>query len=381
MIELPISGIKRIQEMVKHNPEYISFAIGSLELGGIPQQVKDYVQTLMPTIKTDYYDSNWGVLPFREKIVHVLAQRYGAHLPLNRVLATHGCMGALSLIYFSVLEPGDEVVIPEPYYPPYATLAKVARCTPVLVSMAAPAGSDRLWEMDIEKIKAAVTPRTKIIIFSNPSNPLGSVMPLSDIENLMYWCDQRGIYLVIDEAYRDYAFTPAYQTAFPLVSKSSHLIVTSTFSKMMAMSGWRVGFVVASEELTHAMASVQNTLFNCCNNIAQYAAMFSLDHPEFTEQFRVRIEKGLNTVFTELKPLFDAGIFCCEKPEGGFFVLLKTDQVDATDLCMSILKQAKVALVPGKSFGPSAASYLRLCFAREEDVLQEGLFRLKSFFM
>lgn len=381
MLELPISGIKKIEEMAKADPGCISLALGSLELGGIPQQIKQHVQDLMTSTTTDYYDSSWGVFAFRQKIVDVLFKQYGLQVPVSRVLATHGCMGALANVYLSVLEPGDEVIIPEPCYPPYAMLARVARSVPVFVSMINHSGGNDLWDMDLEKIKAAVTPRTKIVIFSNPCNPLGVVVSLAKIDELAAWCDQRGIYLIIDEAYREYAFSDVYQSALSLLNTRSHLICVSTFSKNMAMSGWRVGYIVAPEPLAKIMSGVQNAIFNCLNNVSQYAAMYSLDHPEFVDVFRARIQLLRDKVLYELQPLKDRGLITYQKPDGGFFLFVKTNQADATEMCMNILQNAKVAVVPGKPFGPSGNPYFRICFARQEPLLLEGIARLKSFFM
>lgn len=382
MLEIPLSGIKKIEEIAKSSSEYISLSQGSIKVGGIPQQIKRHVQGLLDTDQTDYYESCWGLKPLREKLAETLSARYNTDITINHVLPTHGCIGGLSLIYLSILSPGDEVIIPEPAYPAYTILAQASRATPVYVSMFnAQADGTDLWQLDIEKIKAATTPKTKIIVFSNPCNPLGIVVPQSTIKQLLAWCQERSIFLVVDEAYRDYAFDGQYESSIPLVTQSEWLISAQTFSKNMAMSGWRVGYLVIPLRLNKIFAGMQDALLNCLNNTAQFAAIYALQHPEFTQEFHKIIRHNRDVTMERLKPLIDNKIIQLQKPAGGFFAFMKTELPDATDLCMSILHTAKVSLVPGSSFGPSGKPFLRLCYARETHILEEGLDRLVKYFM
>jgi aspartate/methionine/tyrosine aminotransferase len=237
------------------------------------------------------------------------------------------------------------------------------------------------FNLNLEKIKKATTSRTKIIVLANPGNPSGMIVPLATLKELLAWCEQRGIFLVVDEAYRDYTFVPEYQSVLPLVSQSEWLICANTFSKNMAMSGWRIGYLVVPQRIIKALAGMQDTLLNCLNNTAQYAAMYALDHPELTAVFHRMVKKNRDLTMLLLQPLVENKIITTIDPQGGLFMFFKTEHADATDLCMSILQKAKVALVPGQSFGPSGAPFLRLCYARDTLLLQEGITRLVSFFV
>lgn len=382
MLEIPMSGIKKIEEIAKSSDEYISLSQGSIKIGGIPELVKQHVAELLKTDKTDYYESCWGLKPLREKLSSVLSARYNTTITPNQTLPTHGAIGGLTLLYLTLLGQDDEIIIPEPAYPAYSILAKATRSKTVYVSCRNdnPDGSSS-FQLDVEKIKAATTPRTKMIIFSNPWNPLGIVVPPSTMNELVAWCEKNGIYLVIDEAYRDYVYQENYQTAIPLVSTSEWVICVNTFSKNMAMSGWRIGYLLVPEKLPRALAGMQDALLNCLNNTAQYAAIFALDHPELTEFFHKQVQINRDMTISMLQPLVDRGIMSFNTPTGSFFLFMKTDQADATDLCMSILNTAKVSLIPGSSFGPSGAPFLRLCYARETAVLEEGLHRLVNYFV
>ena len=380
MLEIPLSGIKKIEEIAQSSSEYISLSQGSIKVGGIPQQVKGYVQELLNSDKTDYYDSCWGLKVLREKIATTLSARHGVHININQVLPTHGCIGGLSLLYLTLLNPGDEVIIPEPAYPAYNILAQASRCEVKYVSCLVP-GTLSSWVLDVDAIKQAITPKTKMIVFSNPSNPTGNIIPPATLEALITLCDSRGIYLVIDEAYREYVFDGDYTSAITLLHKSPFVISANSFSKSMAMSGWRVGYLLVHEQLTRPLAGMQDALLNCLNNTAQYAAMYALGHPTLTTEMYTKVLHNRDYALNRLKPLLDAGIFSVQKPSGGFFLFLRTQFADGTDLCMDILNSAKVGLIPGKTFGPSAAPFIRLCYARDPEILEEGIDRLVKYFI
>ncbi len=383
MLQIPLSGIKRIEEVVNSSNEYISLSQGALKIGGIPAPVKQFVQTILDTTKTDSYGSSFGLKELRETIAQIQSAKYNNTISSSQVLPTHGGIGALSLIFLNQLEAGDEVIIPEPAYPAYAILAQTARAKSVFVScLKTPENNSTVtWEINIDKIKAATTPKTKIIVFSNPTNPTGLVIPKSTILDLLAWCEQKGIYLIIDEAYRDYIFDKSFESMLSIAGKSERLIVISSFSKNMAMSGWRIGYLVAHENLIPTLSGIQDALLNCLNNTAQYAAMYAMTRPDLVEELAKKVQDGKDAAITYIQPLVERGIFSFENPKGGFFLFLKTDQNDATDLCMSILNKAKVGMVPGSSFGISGKPFIRLCFARDTKVIETGIDRLKKYFL
>lgn len=383
MLQIPLSGIKRIEEVVNSSNEYISLSQGALKIGGIPAPVKQFVKTILDTTKTDSYGSSFGLKELRETIAQIQSARYNNTITPSQVLPTHGGIGALSLVFLNQLEAGDEVIIPEPAYPSYAILAQTARAKAVFVSCLKDSGDNSkvMWEIDVDKIKAATTPKTKIIVFSNPTNPTGLVIPKSTILELLDWCEQKGIYLVVDEAYRDYFFDESFESMLSIAGQSERLITISSFSKNMAMSGWRIGYLVAHESLIPTLSGIQDALLNCLNNTAQYAAMYAMTRPDLVEELAKKVQAGKDAAVSCMQPLVDKGIFSFEIPKGGFFLFLKTDQADATDLCLSILNKAKVGMIPGSTFGTSGKPFIRLCFARDTEVIETGIDRLKKYFL
>ena len=149
----------------------------------------------------------------------------------------------------------------------------------------------------------------------------------------------------------------------------------------MAMSGWRVGYMIIPEKLNFPVGRMQDALLNCPNVPAQYAALYALEHEEFTINFHNIIKNNLELTCKLLQPLVEKNILTFQKPKGSFFMFLKTEHPDSESLCMDILKKEKLALIPGKFFGNSGKSFLRLCYAREAKILQEGLKRLNNYFL
>jgi aspartate/methionine/tyrosine aminotransferase len=380
MLNIPLSGIKKIESIAKSSNEYISLSQGALRAGGIPTQIKKHLQEILNTDKTDYYQSAWGILPLREKIADNLNKKYNTNLLRHQIIVSHGCIGALSTLFLTLLEPGDEVILPEPTYPAYEKLALLARSKTIFVSTKNNSSQEH-WKLDLEKIKAATTNKTKIIVFSNPWNPLGLIVDKKTIKKLLSWCEKNEIYLIIDEAYKEYAFDPNYQSTVDLVNNSEYFINVNSFSKNMAMSGWRIGYMVVPEKLNYPAGRMQDALLNCPNVPAQYAALYALDHEEFTQGFHNTIKNNLELTENLLKPLIEKNIFSYQKPQGSFFMFLKTEFEDSENFVMDILKNAKVALIPGKFFGPSGDSFLRLCYARDTEILKEGLIRLNNYLL
>ncbi|MCK4650543.1 pyridoxal phosphate-dependent aminotransferase [Candidatus Babeliales bacterium] len=382
MLNIPLSGIKKIEAIAQSSDEYISLSQGALKIGGIPKQIKKHLQEILITDKTDYYQSAWGIIELRKKLSQILSKQHSTKISANQIIITHGCIGGLSTLLFTILDKGDQIILPEPTYPAYEKLALLVRAEPVFISCINKNSKNKnLFQFNIEKIKKATTSKTKVIIFSNPWNPLGIIISKKEILELLDWCEKNKIYLIIDEAYKDYCFDNTFESVIPLINQSEFIIEVSSFSKSMGMSGWRIGYIVTHPNLCEQMGKTQDAILNCPNVPSQYAVFYALNYPQFTDQFYKIIKSNFDLSIQTLAPLVKEKIFNIQKPSGGFFLFLKTEIKDATDLCMNILSKAKVSLVPGKFFGPSGSPFLRLCYAREQKVLMQGLDRLIKFFL
>lgn len=381
MLKIKLSGIKHMELFAHSNPELISLSQGSLKIGGIPKEIKSYVQDLLNTDKTDYYANPYGIKPLREKIAEMLSKKHTITISEEQVVITHGSSGAISNIFFMVLKPGDEVLLPEPTYPAYANLTQIAKAKPVFVSCYSDHNLSTIdWNVAIEKIKSATTSRTKIITIANPCNPTGEIIPPNILEKLIDWCNQNEIYLVSDEVYDDYIFDAKnFKSAASYVNKSSYVIRCGSFSKNFSMSGWRVGYLVIPKTIAPLAVAIQDSLIVCPSVVGQYAALCALSHTNLTKFFNEEVHNNLILANAMLQPLVKKGIISYQKPKAAFYLFLKTNLKDTTDLCFDLLQKAKITTVPGKAFGPSGSSFIRICYARPRQMVEEGLRRFLNY--
>lgn len=383
MIKIAMPEIKRIESLAQ-GLGAISLAQGALRVGGVHKNIRSYVQQILNTDKADYYQSVIGIIALREKIAQKLSEKHSINLTAENIAITHGSVGAFASVCAIILGTGDEVIIPEPTYPTYKNLVSyvkgVAVQIPAFVSSEVSPGN-LSWKFDIDQVKAATTDRTKMIIFPNPLNPLGFCVSKKELLELIEWCESRSIYLVVDEVYDDYIFEEEqFDSITPYVLESKFVIRLGSFSKNFAMSGWRIGYTVTQAALIPDLMAVQDT-FLCCPNVpGQYAALYAMDNPEVTLESYKLVKQSRDIALNMLKPLQEAGIFSFSIPSAAFCIFLKTGLPDATELTMDILQKALVALVPGKDFGKSSDSYIRLCYARQPELVYEGVSRLQSYF-
>lgn len=376
MLQINLSPIKKIEAQVQSSNEYISLSQGTIKIGGVPKEIKQHLQKVLQTDITDYYQSAWGIMPLREKIAHTLSQKCNCHISHNNVLVTHGCAGALATLLLTLVDHGEEVILPEPTYPAYKNLVDLARGKAVFVNCI----ENGIFILDLEKIKRAKTDKTKVIIFSNPCNPCGTITHKKTLLELAEWCEVNKIYLVVDEAYDDYIFDDSFYSATALVPEFNYLIRAGSYSKSLSMSGWRVGFMIVPNRLTTIMGTSQDALLNCPNVPAQHAVLYALDHPKIIEPYQKTIRQNRDIAISMLQPLVKSGIISFQIPPASFYLFLKTQEANAFDLTFSILKHAKVGLIPGSAFGPNGKPYMRLCFARHPEILQEGIKRLLQYY-
>lgn len=383
MIHLDQPEYKKIEFIAQAGTNYISFSQGALRTGGVPPDIKEHARTILLTDRADYYCHALGIRPLREKLATTLSQRHNSNISIENIMVSHGSVNGISAVCLMLLHVGDEVLLPEPTYPTYFNIVKLAKATPKYTNayLETTVNGVSRWALDLEGIKRATTDKTRMIIIANPSNPCGVCLTLDELMQLKQWCELRGIYLIIDEVYDNYIFSETtFNSATRLVPDSELIIRTGSFSKDFAMSGWRVGFVVAPPSLIRNLMGAQDGLICCPSVIGQYAALYALDHKELMIPQIQQVHSNHARTCQLLEPLVEAELISYVKPDAGFFMFLRTNEPDSMPLVTTILNQSQVALVPGKDFGPSGYPYIRLCFARPPQVIDEGFERIYKFF-
>lgn len=383
MISFKAPAIKEIEKIAQSRKGCISFSQGALRLGGVHPDIKEYARQISLSDKADYYQDASGILSLRTAIAKMISENYDINASIDNITVTHGGVGGITSICLTILKQGDEVILPEPTYPVYQHAVTLAKAKPIGLQTWFMVETERRnfkWHFDVNVIERTITPQTKMIILSNPSNPLGCYLSKADIITLAKLCESKGIYLVVDEVYDDFIFEGKFYSSSSLALESDRVIRVGSFSKNFGMSGWRVGYTITEKRLGTALASIQMATLNCPNVIAQYAALFGLEHKEeIVSPYIEKVGLARKIVCDFFDFLQTQGEFSYVKPDAGFYIFFKTKEQSSISLVIDLLDKANIALVPGSDFGNAFGSFIRLCFAREPELVTEGMRRLQDY--
>lgn len=374
-----LSPIKAMELAAARIPGVISLAQG-IPSFPTPQVIKDFVSQQLQAGVCDKYSLTIGLADLREEISSQLSND-GLHFdPEKELIITCGSIEGITASILALTEPGAEVILPSPTYVSYQGAIGIARCTPIFV----PLDEDRNFDFHVDAMRAAVTKKTRAILFSNPNNPTGTVYSPSALEALCRIAVEHGIYIITDEVYKDFYYsmeahcTPCkYEFARPWVVRAC------SFSKAFAMTGWRVGFLHADAPLIQRILKYHDAMVTCAPVISQYAALAALRHgAPALAAFRDEFRRRRDFVLRKLDALSHAVDY--QVPRATYFVFPRIKDTvalarDSRALAFDILEKAKLALVPGVAFGPSGESHLRISFGKELSDLQEGLSRFEEY--
>jgi aspartate aminotransferase len=331
------------------------------------------------------YTPTGGILALREAICAWHKRELGSSYEPKECIVSVGGKHAIFNAICALVQSGDEVLIPAPYWVSYPDIVKFAGGSPVYVETRA----DDNFCVSARAIESAMTPRTKLLIMDSPCNPTGAVVPEDEYERIYELCRQRAVWLMGDECYSHFVYPPARPfSVASLHGSKPHVIIVGSMSKTFAMTGWRIGYALAPQPLMEAMVKLQSQSTSNPNSVAQQAALEAMRGPmdsvpamlaEYTRR-RARIVEGLRAI---------SGVTCTE-PGGAFYAFPNVARPlangssssrlpkSATELSQQLLERAHVAVVPGEAFG--APGYLRISYATSMERIEEGLRRLEQFF-
>ena len=324
-----------------------------------------------------------GLPPLRQAIVDKTRRDTGFDASPDMVTVTNGGKHALYNVFQALLDPGDEVIIPAPYWVSYPEQVRLADG----VVVALPTTKDSGFRATVDELEAARTERTKALVFVSPSNPTGAVYPPEQVEAIGVWAAEHGIWVITDEIYEHLIYGDAEMVSLPVVASDAapRTIVVNGVAKTYAMTGWRVGWSIAPLEIAKGINRLQSQVTSNVNNVAQIAALEALAGPQdVVAEMREVFDRRRRLAVAKLNDI--PGVSCVE-PEGAFYVFpsfegvlgreVKGHPVETTlDLAGVLLDEAKVALVPGEAFG--APGYARLSYALGDDDLAEGIDRIAT---
>ena len=322
-----------------------------------------------------------GLLELRAAVAAKTQRDSGYEVQPSQVIISNGGKHALYNAFMSIIDPGDEVLLPSPYWVSYPEMIKLAQGTVVDLPTTVESG----FRVTIEQLDAAVTDRTKAMLFVSPSNPTGAVYPPEEVEAIGRWAADRGIWIVTDEIYEHLVYGDAKFSSMPVLvpELAERCIVVNGVAKTYAMTGWRVGWTIAPRDVATAITNLQSHMTSNVSNVAQAAALAAVSGDlEAVAMMRDAFDRRRVTMYKLLNDI--PGVTCVE-PEGAFYAFPSFEGVlvrdiggrpvtTTLDLAEVILEQAKVAIVPGEAFG--APGYARLSYALGDDDLVEGVTRI-----
>ena len=323
-----------------------------------------------------------GLPALREAIAAKTTRDSGLVVAASQVLVTNGGKQAVYQAFATLLDPGDEVILPAPYWTTYPEAVRLAGGVPVEVF----AGPEQGYLATVEQLEAARTPRTKALLFCSPSNPTGAVYPREQVQAIGRWAVEHGVWVVADEIYEHLTYDGVTAESMPVVvpELADTCVVVNGVAKTFAMTGWRVGWMVGPTDVITAATNLQSHLSSNVANVSQRAALAAVSGPlDAAHAMREAFDRRRRTMVAMLSEIDGVR---CPVPQGAFYAypdvrgVLGREVGGATpttsaELAAIILEQAEVAVVPGEAFGPSG--YLRLSYALGDDDLVEGVGRIQ----
>ena len=328
-----------------------------------------------------HYTPGAGLPELRAAIAAKTARDSGLRVEPSQVLVTNGGKHALYQAFTTLLDPGDQVLLPSPYWVTYPEAISLTGAEPVVVE----AGQSSGFRVSVEQLEAAATDRTKLLVFVSPSNPTGAVYPREEVEAIGRWAAGRGLWVLTDEIYEHLVYGDARFTSMPAAvpELTDRCVVVNGVAKTYAMTGWRVGWLIGPPDVVRAAVNLQSHATSNVANVSQAAALAAVSGGlEDVAEMRTAFDRRRRKMVELLRAI--PGVTCVE-PEGAFYAFPSLEAVlgrelrgqrpaTTMELADLILEEAKVAIVPGEAFG--APGYARLSYALGDDDLVEGVTRI-----
>lgn len=378
MVEgIDVSAIKKIQLMANEEKGTISLA------QGIPsfftaEHIRIAAKKAIDEDLVDKYTSGYGIEPLRQAIVKKLAKDNNIKADISQIIVTHGGIEALMAVFMALLNPRDEVIVLTPDYASHITQTRIARHggTPVFVPLTE---TESEWVLDPAVLESRITQNTKAILVCNPCNPTGKVYTEKELKEIARIAIKYNLFIITDEMYEYFTFDNKKHISigsFPEVANRT--ISIFGLSKSYAMTGWRIGYIVATKQLINQIFKIHDSLVTCPTAVSQYAALAALSgNQKEVVEYKKAFQKRREIVLDALKKTKKISLV---NPEGAYYAFIKINfPVDDYDLAVRLIREAKVAIVPGSAFGPGGENHLRISFGGDENLLAEGMERLVNY--
>ena len=368
------SGIRKFFDIVAEMDDVISLGVGEPDFD-TPWHIRDEGIYSLEKGRT-FYTSNSGLKELRMEIAAYLQRTQGLEYHyLSQIFVTVGGSEAIDLAMRAMINPGDEVLIPQPSYVSYEPCVVMADGKPVVIELK----EKNQFRLTPEELEAAITPKTKILVMPFPNNPTGAIMEREDLEKLVPIIEKHDLFVVSDEIYGELTYGGKKHVSIAaLPGMQERTILINGFSKAYAMTGWRLGYACGPKEVIRQMVKIHQYCIMCAPTTSQYAAVEALRNgDEDVRRMRESYDERRRFVLFTLKEM---GLPCFE-PEGAFYVFpcIREFGMTSDEFATNLLKEEKVAIVPGTAFGNCGEGYLRISYAYSIESLKKALKRLENY--
>lgn len=368
------SGIRKFFDLAADMPECISLGVGEPDFK-TPWSVRDAAIRTLQQGRTRY-TANAGMKELRDEICKYLDRRFDLHYhPENEILVTVGGSEAIDMAIRALVEPGDEVIIPEPCFVCYEPITELTGGVPVHISTRQEDG----FRLKAEQLRAAITPKTKLLILPYPNNPTGGVMERADLEAIAEVLRGTNVLVLSDEIYSELTYGPERHVSIAsLPGMREHTIVVNGFSKSYAMTGWRLGYAVGPAPIIKVMTKIHQSCIMSAPTTSQYAAITALRQCDDQIE-KMRDEYNRRRRFL-VRALNEMGLDCFT-PLGAFYVFpsIQVSGLSSAAFCEQLLQEKHVAIIPGDAFGSCGEGYARISYAYSVEYLETAIKRMRAF--
>lgn len=373
VVDTPKSGIRKFFDLMSTMKDVVGLTVGEPDFQ-TPWHIREAGIESLERGKT-YYTANAGLMELRGEINNYMSRRFGvSYDPSSEVIVTVGGSEAIDIAFRSVIEPGDEIIVPTPSFVCYAPLARIAGGVPVILETK----FEDKFKIDPEALKAAITPKTKMLVLPYPNNPTGAIMTREELEAIAEILRDTNILILSDEIYAEMTYTGNHCSIASLEGMWERTIIASGFSKAYAMTGWRLGYLCAPKAIAEQMLKIHQYGIMSSPTTAQFAAIEALKNGE--EDIRMMVDeynRRRRYIYNGLKSI---GIESFE-PEGAFYIFPKIGDFGLTgeEFCNKLLYDYKCAIVPGGAFGASGEGFARISYAYSIKHITQALERIEAF--
>lgn len=373
IINIPPSGIRKFFDVVSEMPDAISLGVGEPDFD-TPWRIREEGIYSLERGRT-FYTSNSGLKELKAEIVRYLDRKIGVAYDMNHeVMVTVGGSEAIDIALRAMLEPGDEVLVPQPSYVSYVPCTILADGVPVII----PLKNENEFKLTPEEVEEHVTDKTKILIMPFPNNPTGSIMTKEELKGIAEVVIRHDLFVISDEIYAELTYNGQHASIASLPGMKERTIVINGFSKGFAMTGWRLGYAAGPGEILEQMLKIHQYAIMCAPTNSQYAAVEGLRNcADEVEEMRLEYDRRRHYLVHTFKEI---GLPCFE-PFGAFYIFpdIREFGLTSDDFATRLLREEKVAVVPGTAFGECGEGFLRISYAYSMDDLKEALGRLERF--